>query len=74
MKKALSLVSVFFVSLCSFGCSTNDLECNEDTFVQNCIDAGTLEICTIGERAQFKCPTGWSCTEGKNGAECKKGK
>ncbi len=70
MKKVLFLLACMLMICSMAGCSTNGLECVEDTYESHCIDSHTYEICTYGERAQVKCPSGTSCEDGDERADC----
>lgn len=62
MKKFVALlIAVSFVSFFA-GCATNENECNEKTFMDVCLDADTLVVCTYGEKAHVLCSDG--CEDG----------
>ena len=61
MKKLLGILALMGIACGFYGCAENGLECSEDSFRDRCIDEGTLEICTYGERARLKCAN--SCEE-----------
>ncbi len=61
MNKVLCMMAVISLSFGAFGCVTNGLECDENTFVNICLDDNTVEFCTYGERAQLKCAASFYC-------------
>ncbi len=69
MKQKIFMLAVLFLPMFSSGCYENGLECDENKFVDRCVDNYQyLEICTYGEKAKVRCPFG--CSTGEDKDEC----
>lgn len=72
MKKLICILSCVGMALSLVGCSDTDLSCDDKTYITTCYDTTMMTVCTNGEEARVKCPTGFSCRESSDGADCEK--